>query len=54
MPLTLPELADKLKRVDEVSLLEILEISSEDIVENFIDKIEDKFEVLAEEYDDTN
>lgn len=54
MALTLVELAEKLKREDEVSLLELLEIDSEDLVSRFIDIIEDKFDSLEEEFDDTN
>ena len=33
------ELIEKLKGVDEVTLLELLEISSEDLVDTFSDKI---------------
>jgi len=51
--LTLNELCEKLERVDEVSLMERLEISSEDLVSQFIDRIEDKMEELVEEFDDT-
>ena len=49
MSLTLPDIMDRLKRLDEVSLLEILNISSEDIVERFADKIEDRADILEEE-----
>lgn len=52
MPLTLEELKDRLKKQDEVSLLEVLDISSEEIVERFIDLIEDRFEKLEEELQD--
>lgn len=51
--LTLLEIQEKLKRYDEVSLLEVLEISSEDLVEKFIEKIEEKYDVLLEELEDT-
>ena len=40
---TLSDVIEWLKRVDEISLLEILEISSEDLVDRFTDKIEDKY-----------
>ena len=40
MPLTHEEIKARLKMLDEISLLEILEISSEDIVEKFSEKIE--------------
>lgn len=39
-----------LKRIDEISLLEVLEISSEDLVDRFTDKIEEKYEQLAEDF----
>ena len=52
MSLTLVELCDKLKRVDEVSLLEVLEISSEDLVSRFVDVIEDKYDELSEEFNE--
>lgn len=50
--LTLTDLFDKLKSIDEVSLLEVLEISSEDLVDRFADKIELKYEELVEDFDD--
>lgn len=52
MSLTLEDLKDRLKKQDEVSLLEILNITSEEIVERFIDLIEGKFEELEEELQD--
>ena len=42
MSLTLEEVKEKLKKLDETILLEILEINSEEIVERFSDKIEDR------------
>lgn len=48
--LTLVDLQDKLKQIDEVSLLEVLDISSEDIVDRFGDKIEERYEELQEEF----
>ena len=43
---TFNELLDWLSRQDEVYLLEILDISSEDLVRAFLDKIEDKQDTL--------
>jgi hypothetical protein len=43
---------EKLKQVDEISLLEILDVSSEDLVNRFIDRIEDKADELEGEFDD--
>lgn len=54
MALTLLELKEKLSRVDEISLLEVLNICSEDLVEAFSDRIEDDFERLEEEFQDGN
>lgn len=50
--LTLRDLCDKLRRLDELTLLEVLDISSEEIVERFLDEIEDRFEALSEELQD--
>ena len=40
------EILERLKSLDEVELCDILGISSEDIVERFIDVIEEKIEAL--------
>lgn len=50
--LTLVELCERLKDVDEISLLEKLNITSEDIVSRFADEIEDRYEELVEEFID--
>jgi len=50
--LTFTDVCDRLKQQDEVSLMEILEISSEDIVERFKDKIEDKMDYFVEDLED--
>lgn len=50
--LTLEEIKEKLKQVDEVSLLERLEISSEDIVDRFGDIIEDKADELENDLEE--
>lgn len=52
MPLTLPDIYDKLKRLDEVTLLEMLNIHSADIVDRFQDFIEDNADTLEEQLDD--
>lgn len=49
--ITLVELFARLKQVDEISLLEILDISSEDLVDRFGDLIEDKYMELSREYE---
>lgn len=40
------ELQEKLKRLDEVTLMELLEINSDQLVERFADLIEDNYEKL--------
>lgn len=52
MTLTFEEIKERLKRQDEISLLEILNISSEDLVDRFEDVIEDKIETLAKDFED--
>ena len=51
--MTLCDLTEKLKKVEEVILMETLEISSEELVDRFLDKIEEKFDALEIEFDDT-
>lgn len=43
---------ERMARLDEITLLEVLDISSEEIIERFADKIEDKFEELEIDLDD--
>jgi plasmid replication initiation protein len=52
MSLTFQEVCEELQKLDEITLLETLEISSEEIVNHFQDKIEDKIETLAEDLED--
>lgn len=49
MALTIHDLKDRLKQINEIDLLELLEISSEDLVDRFIDLIEDNFDKLEKE-----
>jgi hypothetical protein len=49
---TLEDLKENLKRLDEVTLLELLELTSEDIVERCADLIEDRFNTLEIEFDE--
>lgn len=52
MNLTLQELKELLKnQVDEISLLEVLNITAEDIVEKFEDRIEENHDRLAREFE---
>lgn len=49
MPLTLEEIKERMKRWDELTLLEELSIRSEDIVERFEDYIEDQADRLEQQ-----
>jgi hypothetical protein len=49
MTLTIEEIKERLKRWDEVALLEELEIDSEQIVERFDDIIEDNADRLEQQ-----
>lgn len=43
------ELINKLKQTDEVLLLELLEISSEELVDAFLEKINERIEFIYKE-----
>ena len=46
MELTLEELKEKLSGLDEVTLMELLEVHSDELVEAFEDRIEDNIDKL--------
>ena len=51
MAVTFQELKQRLiEQVDPDLLVELLEISSEELIETFSDKIEDRFDNLLEQY----
>jgi hypothetical protein len=53
MQLTLEELKERLAdRLDEITLLELLNITSYDLVERFSDLIEDNYDKLQKEIND--
>ena len=52
MSLTLRDIMERMAKLDEITLLEVLNISSEEIIERFADKIEDKFDELEIDLDD--
>jgi hypothetical protein len=48
--LTIPELKEKIiEQIDEVTLIDLLNLTTEDLVNAFIDKIEDKYDILCAE-----
>jgi hypothetical protein len=52
MPSHLDVLIERLKKFDEVSLLELLDITSEEIIERFMDVIEKRREYLFGEVEE--
>ena len=50
--MTLDDIKKSLLKLDEITLLEILEITSEDIVNRFGDFIEDKADSLEEDLEE--
>lgn len=50
--MTLEDIKNHLLKLDEVTLLEVLNITSEDIVNRFMDVIEDKADELEEDLED--
>ena len=46
MSKTIRDLIEDLKKLDEVTLLEVLNLSSEEIVDRFEDVIEDRYDIL--------
>jgi hypothetical protein len=53
MPLTLCELKNKLAETyDETTILEILEINSYDLVEMFLDRIENRYDKLVTDFEE--
>lgn len=51
MQRTFQELCEDLKKFDETTLLELLDISSEELVDMFQDKIEENLDRLLKETD---
>lgn len=51
--LTLQELKDKMsENLSEIDVMELLELTTEDLVERFSDKIEDKYEQIVNQLED--
>jgi hypothetical protein len=46
-------LLNKLRKVDEVSLLELLNITSDDLVDAFYEKVEERFEYIHDQLENT-
>jgi hypothetical protein len=52
MALTLIDIADLLKRQDCVTILELLDIGEDELVDRFIDKVEEKADFLEREFNE--
>ena len=51
MAILLEELIEKLKQEDEVDIIQLLGLTSDQIVERFRDEIEDNYEYFIREYE---
>lgn len=51
---TISELVEKLQQVDELTILELLDITSEELPALLLDQIEERYDVLLEYFDDTS
>jgi len=49
---TIAELMEKLSNLDELTILELLDITSEELVEVLQDQIIDKYDILMEYFDE--
>jgi|TARA_R110000796_G_scaffold6246_3_gene22441 hypothetical protein len=52
--LTFEEVKERLAKFDEVTILEVLELNTQEILDRFEDKILENIEVLAEELEVTD
>ena len=52
MALSYKEVCEELSKLDETTLLEVLDITSEDLVNKFQDKIEDNLEELSNDLEE--
>lgn len=46
------ELIEKLRKLDEVTLLELLDVNAEELVDAFLDKIDDRIEYLYQQVEE--
>jgi hypothetical protein len=51
-PLTFAEVCERLRRWDEITLVETLGLTTEDLIGAFADRIEDKLEELTKEVEE--
>ena len=51
---TINELVEKLQQTDELTILELLDITSEELPMFLMDVIEERYDILLEYFDDTD
>lgn len=51
---TISELMEKLGQCDELTILELLDITSEELVPLLVDQIEERYEILLEYFDESD
>lgn len=52
MPTTYNDLLERLRKQGEITVMELLEITSEDLIDRFEDKIHEKLDYLMDELDE--
>ena len=52
MSLTFEEVKERLSRFDELTIMEVLEINTHEIIDKFEDKILDNLDLLADELEE--
>ena len=51
--MTKQQLIEKLRNTDEVFLLELLDIKSDDLVDAFLDKLDERYGYIEKQFEDT-
>jgi hypothetical protein len=51
---TIQELIEKLQQLDELSILELLDITSEELPMMLIDQVEERYDVILEYFQDAD
>jgi hypothetical protein len=49
---TIEEIKERLKGLDELTILELLDVTSEELVEFLTDQVEERYDILIEYLDD--
>ena len=51
MSITLKDIMEYLRNLDEITLLEALDISTEELIDRFEDRISERFELLRNDFE---